>query len=357
MSPRTRVVLVGGDASRRRRPAWPAEFTVTATVRSLADRRCRDADLILLDVDIDIDRDAAELMLLSGSPDLPPVLVTGASLLRPDIWMARGAGARGYLASTEDPLPALRAVRDTGRHWPAGLGAQPAWLAEPDPLLRFAAFTRERERARYARLLHDTVLQTLEGLALSGTVADPAVRSLLAHEAASLRAFIAPSPTAATGLAGSLSALAREFRARGLRISLRVHGRPAPGASAVQALTGAAREALRNVVKHAGTDRATVTVTARDGRVAVRIADRGRGFDPAGTAAGFGRTESIEARLAAVGGTAGVTGVPGRGTVVELVVPARASRPAGQAGRTASQEAGRLRRTSTAPKTDGSWAP
>jgi histidine kinase/DNA gyrase B/HSP90-like ATPase len=316
MRARTTIALAGGES---RRPG--GDFDVVASVRSLADPRCHAADLIVLGVDFD--RDAAELMLLAAD-SLPPVLVTAPSLLRTDIWMARRSGARGYIASADDPLPALRAVRDGGEHWPASLGERPGWLAEEDPLIRFGAFARERERARYARLLHDTVLQTLEGLVLSKSIADPAVQGLLADEAAWLRHLIAqPPPAAGPDPVGALSTLAQGFRARGLRVELTTRGNAGLDAAAVRAVVEATGEALRNVVKHAATDRAAVTAAARDRTFVVRVADAGAGFDTSVTRAGFGLSESIGARLHAVGGTAVVRSAPGRGTVVELTVPLR----------------------------------
>lgn len=321
MTRNTRVVVAGGGTDGRHLPRGRTGFTVTAQVPSLSDPRCHDADLVVLD--LDFDRNAVDLVALATATALPPVLVTGTSLLRSDIWMARRCGARGYVAPTGRTLPALRALRDGEEHWPTGLGAAPAWLAEPDPLIRFGVFTRMREHARYARLLHDNVLQTLEGLALLPST-DAAVRGLLAGEAARLRAFIAGPPgTTNPGLAGALSALADEHRARGLQISLSTVGVDDLAPAAVSAVADAVAEALRNVVKHAATDRATVVVRRRGGTVVVRVADSGSGFDPVARPAGFGLAESIGGRLSAVGGRVSVTAAPGRGTVLELTVPVR----------------------------------
>jgi histidine kinase/DNA gyrase B/HSP90-like ATPase len=78
------------------------------------------------------------------------------------------------------------------------------------------------------------------------------------------------------------------------------------------------REALSNVHRHAGDRRPALTGHDLDGRVVVRLSDRGRGFDPAEVPAHrHGLAESIRARMAAVGGVAEVRSAPGRGTTVE----------------------------------------
>jgi signal transduction histidine kinase len=84
---------------------------------------------------------------------------------------------------------------------------------------------------------------------------------------------------------------------------------------------GAVREALTNVVKHAGVARATVKVLLRaDDTLDVWVRDHGRGFDPAAAILGYGLTGSIRARMAEAGGTSEIWSVPGEGTHVRLHV-------------------------------------
>jgi signal transduction histidine kinase len=90
----------------------------------------------------------------------------------------------------------------------------------------------------------------------------------------------------------------------------------------IAALTGACREALNNVAKHAGTDEAWVTAFAeREGSVTITIVDRGNGFDPESLIPGQGLKYSIAARMAEVGGTSKVDSEIGDGTSVELKWP------------------------------------
>ncbi|MFI7677377.1 sensor histidine kinase [Actinophytocola sp. NPDC049390] len=85
------------------------------------------------------------------------------------------------------------------------------------------------------------------------------------------------------------------------------------------AVAGAAGEALNNVRRHAGTDRATVRVTGNESEVSVEVADDGTGFAAnGGRPAGRGLRESVHGRMARIGGTATVTSAEGAGTVVRL---------------------------------------
>ncbi|WP_153031088.1 sensor histidine kinase [Amycolatopsis sp. YIM 10] len=86
------------------------------------------------------------------------------------------------------------------------------------------------------------------------------------------------------------------------------------------AIAGAAREALNNVRRHAGTDRATVRLHGDPDALRVEIADEGRGFTVTGaTATRRGLRESVHGRMNRIGGAATVTSAEGSGTVVRLV--------------------------------------
>ncbi|MGH3907190.1 MAG: sensor histidine kinase [Pseudonocardiaceae bacterium] len=85
------------------------------------------------------------------------------------------------------------------------------------------------------------------------------------------------------------------------------------------ALAGATSEALENVRRHAGVDRADLCLQAADGAVVVSIVDAGCGFDPAQVLPGrHGLTRSITGRMADAGGTAQVESAPQMGTTVRL---------------------------------------
>jgi signal transduction histidine kinase len=81
-----------------------------------------------------------------------------------------------------------------------------------------------------------------------------------------------------------------------------------------------AQEGLRNVVKHSGARRATVTLWQADGRLALQIADSGRGFAPDSASDGLGLV-SMRERALVVGAHFMVQSQEGRGTRVAVTVP------------------------------------
>lgn len=90
-----------------------------------------------------------------------------------------------------------------------------------------------------------------------------------------------------------------------------------------QAITEATLEAVRNSLRHAGSDDAPVTrrvtLTSDACGISIEVSDNGCGFDPA--VAGRGRhgvSGSIIARMQDVGGRATVDSVPGEGACVTL---------------------------------------
>jgi signal transduction histidine kinase len=94
---------------------------------------------------------------------------------------------------------------------------------------------------------------------------------------------------------------------------------PTPNVAA--ALVEAVREALQNVTKHSGTSIVIVRADTVDSGIQVTVRDHGCGFDVEKVSRGFGLTQSVEARVKEIGGTAGVWSLPGRGTRVTLWVP------------------------------------
>jgi signal transduction histidine kinase len=102
--------------------------------------------------------------------------------------------------------------------------------------------------------------------------------------------------------------------------ALAVTGQPRPlPADQEVALLRVAQEALTNVRRHAVAGQVAVELSYRDGGVALRVSDDGRGFDPAATTAGFGLAGMRE-RVAQVGGVLAVRSGQGGTTVsAELV--------------------------------------
>jgi len=114
--------------------------------------------------------------------------------------------------------------------------------------------------------------------------------------------------------------MGRDQSALGLRINQQFDGLPQrfPG-HVTGALTGAAREALNNVVKHAGTGEAWLSAYGDGaGGVVVTVVDRGGGFDPEAESTGLGLMRSVRHRVMEVGGKVGIDSAPGEGTSVEM---------------------------------------
>lgn len=203
-----------------------------------------------------------------------------------------------------------------------------------------------RERRRIAQVLHDHIQQILmaarmrlELIARDLAGADSAtVRSVstMLDEALcasqSLSVELSPPVLHEVGLAAGLEWLARRMgETHGLVVDLTTDERAATEREDVRILLfQSVREALFNIVKHAGVGRARVELAPHgDDYLRVTIADDGKGFDPseagltgARGAGGLGLF-SIRERLTRLGGHMEVDSAVGRGTRLELIAPLR----------------------------------
>jgi signal transduction histidine kinase len=196
-----------------------------------------------------------------------------------------------------------------------------------------------KERHRIARDLHDSVSQALFSTVLQTrtaqkalkreglTPSDPLQQSLdeigeLTRSAQSeMRALIFElgHDPVEEGLVAALTRHAAMLRRRdGLDIDVQGPERLALSPRDQAELFGIGREALANVVKHAGASKAWVHVEARPGRVLVEIADDGSGFDPAARHPGHFGLESMHSRAAELGGVLTISSRTGNGTVVRV---------------------------------------
>jgi signal transduction histidine kinase len=199
---------------------------------------------------------------------------------------------------------------------------------------------RELERLRHRRAqqqayldLHDGPLALLTAMSRPAPVGhpDPEVRLRCAANANLLRGLLSDDAGRYDGampdLQLALVGAGADCAALGLRVRYQFRSLPEElDDSVVEALRGATRAALNNIVAHAGTGAAWVTAEAEreDGRpaVTVDIVDRGAGFDPAAVAVGLGLPVAIVGRMAGVGGAAAIDSVPGEGTWIRLRWPA-----------------------------------
>ena len=188
------------------------------------------------------------------------------------------------------------------------------------------------ERERIARDLHDLLGHTLSVIVLKSELAARLVRA---------------DPDRATAEVNDIQKIGREalgevraavtgYRARGLdaeldgaRVALEaagvgveVHADPTDlRPEQESALAMALREAVTNVVRHAGAERASISITTVGSDVRLKVTDDGRGSSGL---AGSGLTGMRE-RIAALGGHVEVGAPSGgddrHGTVIEVTVP------------------------------------
>ncbi len=201
----------------------------------------------------------------------------------------------------------------------------------------------ERERARWARELHDGTLQGLgsvrlvlsaareqRDLSLMGDAMDAAIEQL-GEEIAQLRHLIVdlrPAELDEIGLEAALDRLATRTSARaGLPVHCHIDLAYERGDESRRlseetetAVYRIVQEALHNVVKHAGATVVDVQVTERGGAVSVTVTDDGSGMRAADPGIGIA---GMRERAALLGGTLRLDASPGGGTVVDLTAPAR----------------------------------
>ena len=203
------------------------------------------------------------------------------------------------------------------------------------------------ERHRIARDLHDSVSQALFSTGLHTRAAQAALaeegdpsgslgRELRTigeltraaqHEMRAL-IFELGHSTVDEGLVAALDQHASNLESEyGMTIDVQgPESRLALSSTAETQLFGIGREALVNVVKHAGASAIRIRVDARPGRVALEIWDDGRGFDPGASHPGHFGLDSMRSRASEIGGRLTISSAPGQGTVVRVEVPTEIER-------------------------------
>ncbi len=180
---------------------------------------------------------------------------------------------------------------------------------------------RSQERADLAAHLHDSVLQTLA--LIQKNAQDGATVSRLARaQERDLRSWLFEEPVVdGSTLVASLKVMAAEVEdAHGIAVDVVAVG-DTPLTDRLRPVVLAAREAVTNAAKHAGTPRVDVYAEVAGRRADVFVRDRGVGFD-LGDVAGDrqGLRGSIVDRMTRHGGTAEVRTAPGEGTEVRLAM-------------------------------------
>lgn len=204
------------------------------------------------------------------------------------------------------------------------------------------------ERAHLARELHDSVTQAL----FSMTLVSRSVEMLLDRDVDAARTHLSQLRDLQREALAEMRALIFELRPGnleqdGLSRALRTHtaalqgriGLPIVVEIALQerlplaieeVLYRVAQEALHNVVKHAGARQARVEVSWLGRDVRLRIEDNGKGFDPERVPDGHLGLAGMRARADRIGAEFSCRSEPGKGTTIEVVVPASAIRRSGE---------------------------
>jgi two-component system sensor histidine kinase NreB len=124
------------------------------------------------------------------------------------------------------------------------------------------------------------------------------------------------------GLVAAMQSFFRDMEGReGLKIRFSHSG--VPGALPAEIGTTVYRvmqEAVRNVIKHARTQSAAVSLTERAGRLVLCVKDAGAGFDLNDHPRGLGLV-AFEERARLIGARLMLRSEPGKGTSVELSIP------------------------------------
>lgn len=254
-------------------------------------------------------------------------IVDGGEILG-ELFLANKRAPGGFTADDEELLRLLAAH--------AAIALVNARLYE-----RSRELSIVEERNRIARELHDAVTQKLFSLRLTADAAatlvdrDPdaaavqlaAVRGLAAEVSDELRSVVVglrPVDLAGDGLDAALRKQT-ELLDRVHQPAVRFTGAPVPRLTAAreEAIYRVAQEALHNALRHGAPSSVSVELRTDNGRVVLRVADDGRGFDQAASAQAARRLglASMRERATAVGGRLRVESQPGRGTTVRLEVP------------------------------------
>jgi signal transduction histidine kinase len=204
-------------------------------------------------------------------------------------------------------------------------------------------WAEEKERERIAAELHDQVGQSLllaklKLDALEDKLSDDSLHSY-ALDASSLidtsiqdirsltfrmRPPLLDNAGIVTSLEWLCSSISNDYN---LQVDFADDGQPKPLSTEMRySLYQAVRELLLNVVKHAGTETAQLSITTDNHTLAVHVADNGVGFNHSDAIlkhvnnGGYG-LYNVKQRIEQMGGRFTIESAPGKGTSVTLRMP------------------------------------
>jgi two-component system sensor histidine kinase DegS len=252
-------------------------------------------------------------------------------------------GSRGVL---EQPVAGVTEVRDLHAALARMVERLEGYQAGVLDYLDAVTKGQEEERARLARELHDGPIQSLVALGqrtdmlrLAGDLEDDGetarqLNTLRDAETAvvdDLRRIISdirPAYLEDLGFVPALEALVQSAATRTeakVRLKVETEAQRLNGDLELAAYR-ITQQALGNAVQHAGAAQIVVTVRFDPQRLTLRVADDGRGFEPASrfdayTRHGHFGLVGIQERVRQLGGTFTIASAPHVGTVVDVRLP------------------------------------
>jgi signal transduction histidine kinase len=200
------------------------------------------------------------------------------------------------------------------------------------------------ERTRLAQELHDTLEQTMTGIALQldmvaklfSRSADNALhhlklaRSLMRQSQVDVRRSVWGLRSRATeefNLTNALGTTSRQIAGgAGIKIEIESLGVPYPLSEiAEENLLRVGQEAMTNAVKHSGASVARIKLEFTPDEIALTITDNGKGFVPqtcVGPKDGHFGLLGMTERAERLGGRITITSKPGAGTTIRVEIPA-----------------------------------
>jgi PAS domain S-box-containing protein len=244
-----------------------------------------------------------------------------------------GAMAAYYASGKRPPEPEMEFLR--------AMANEAAFAVEYARLLQAQRENAALEqRQRLARELHDSISQTVYGIALAARTAqqlfatDPSklrepldmVLRLSEAALAEMRALIfelRPEALAREGLIGALKHHTAALRARhGLKVEEAFGAEPVLSLEAKQSLYRIAQEALHNAARHARATTIGVRLVRNGSGICLEVWDDGIGFDTGAAYAGHLGLHTMRERAGEVGGDLEIESKPGGGTKVRVALPA-----------------------------------
>jgi signal transduction histidine kinase len=199
------------------------------------------------------------------------------------------------------------------------------------------------ERTRLAQELHDTLEQTLTGIALQMDTASRLMtekprdaghhmslaRDLVAQGQVDVRRSVWDLRSRVSeqfNLAGALTASSRQLTdGTGIRVEVNARGHVRHLPETIEDnLLRIAQEALTNVIKHSGASSATIDLAYAEDAVSLDVKDNGKGFSTEncnGPQDGHFGLLGISERVKRLSGRAQITSGPGAGTLVHVDIP------------------------------------